>query len=80
MKGVNMITYQTGRTYDGEQVLQISVESESVDEYGLTEVVATFVDQSRHIKGRVNTIIFNDGIGAAVLSAYDAGRYESLTY
>ena len=75
-----MISYQTGRTYDGEQVLQISVESESIDEYGLSEVVATFVDPSRHIRGRVEVIVFNDGIGAAVLSAYDAGRYDALTY
>ena len=72
------ITYKTGRTYDGEQLLHIIVESESIDEYGLTNIVATFEDASRHIKGRVNTIIFNDGLGAAVLTEYDAGRYQAI--
>lgn len=72
------ITYETGRTYDAKQVLLIDIESESVDEFGIREIVATFKDDSRHIKGRVNTLVFNDGVGASVLSAYDAGRYESI--
>jgi len=72
------ITYNTGRTYDAPQVLQITVESESVDEYGLTTVRATFTDASRHISGRVNALLFNDGLGEAVLTEYDAGRYEPI--
>ena len=72
------ISYTTGRTYDTAQVLEISIESQVEDEFGLTEIVATFKDASRHISGRVNTIVFNDGIGAAVLSAYDAGQYQAI--
>lgn len=71
-------SYTTGRTYDTAQVLEISIESQVEDEFGLTEIVATFKDASRHISGRVNTIVFNDGIGAAVLSAYDAGQYQAI--
>ena len=72
------ITYETGRTYDAKQVLLINIESESIDEFGIREIVATFKDDSRHIKGRVNTLVFNDGVGASVLTAYDAGQYESI--
>lgn len=75
---MNTIKYTTGRTYDTEQVLEITVESESMDSWGLQEIVATFNDTSRHIKGRVNTVVFAEGIGKAVLEAYDAGRYESI--
>jgi hypothetical protein len=72
------IAYETGRTYDAKQVLLIDIESESIDEFGIREIVATFKDDSRHIKGRVNTLVFNDGVGASVLCAYDAGQYESI--
>lgn len=72
------ITYTTGRTYDSAQVLQITIESSQTDEFGLQEITATFVDESRHISGRIHTIVFNDGIGRAVLDAYDAGRYQAI--
>lgn len=75
---MSTIKYTTGRTYDTAQVLEITVESESTDSWGLREIVATFSDASRHIKGRVHTVVFADGIGKAVLEAYDAGRYESI--
>jgi len=72
------ITYSTGRTYDAPQVLAITVEKETPDEFGLVDIVATFRDDSRHISGRVHTVVFSDGIGPAVLAAYDAGRYEAI--
>lgn len=75
---MNAIKYATGRTYDAPQVLEIFIEGSSVDEFGLEEITASFIDASRHIKGRVNTVVFADGIGKAVLEAYDAGRYESI--
>lgn len=75
---MNTITYKTGRTYDTEQVLEITIETRAEDEFGLEDVVATFKDKSRHIQGRVRVVVFNDGIGAAVLNAYDAGRYEAI--
>jgi hypothetical protein len=72
------ISFPTGRTYDAPQILQITIESESTDEFGLQNVIATFNDASRHIKGRVEVIVFNDGIGQAVLESYDQGRYEII--
>lgn len=75
---IRTLQYITGRTYDTAQVLSINIESISTDEFGIDEIVATFEDASRHIKGRVHTVVFNDGIGKAVLDAYDAGRYESI--
>lgn len=80
-----MITIEhiTGRTYDGPQVLRITVESEKTDEFGIREVVAVFQDESRHISGRVQTLMFHtrwshQAIGAEVLAEYDAGRYQAI--
>jgi hypothetical protein len=72
------IKYATGRTYDSPQVLEIEIETRKQDEYGLEEITATFKDQSRHIAGRVTATVFPDGIGAAVLTEYDAGRYTAI--
>ena len=72
------LTYTTGRTYDTPQVLEITIETRKQDEYGLEEITATFRDQSRRIAGRVNALVFQDGIGAAVLAEYDAGRYTAI--
>jgi hypothetical protein len=72
------IKYSTGRTYDGPQILEIEIEDRQTDEFGLEEITATFRDSSRHIAGRVTAIVFNDGIGAAVLAAYDSGRYQAI--
>jgi len=73
------LKYNTGRIYDAPQVLQITVEQQTTDEFGLIDLVATFVDSSRHISGRVETVLFkNDPIGEAVLKAYDAGQYSPL--
>ena len=71
--------FTTGRTYDAPQVLLITVEQKSLDEFGLIDITATFVDASRHISGRVKTVMFpHDIIGSAVLAAYDAGNYSPL--
>lgn len=75
---MNIIKYTTGRTYDAPQVLEITIESLVTDEFGLQDLIATFHDASRHISGRVETVVFNDGIGQAVLEAYDAGRYTVI--
>lgn len=72
------LEHATGRAYNGPQVLKIEVESESTDDFGLCDIVATFRDDSRGISGRVKTVVFSDGIGAAVLAAYDAGRYQTI--
>ncbi len=74
----NTIQYRTGRTYDAPQVLEITIESRTEDEFGLEDVVATFKDASRRIQGRTTVTVFADGIGAAVLAAYDAGRYQTI--
>jgi hypothetical protein len=71
--------YTTGRTYDKPQVLLITVEDKTTDEFGLIDLVATFVDSSRHISGRVETVMSpRETIGEAVLQAYDAGNYSPL--
>ena len=73
------ITYKTGRTYDTEQVLQITVEQDIEADYAIRDIVAVFVDSSRHISGRVHTTLFgSDGIGESVLREYDAGRYTTI--
>ena len=73
------LKYNTGRTYDAPQVLHITVEAQSTDEFGLIDITATFVDASRNISGRVNTVAFpHEHIGATVLAAYDAGNYSLL--
>jgi threonine aldolase len=74
----NTIEYATGRTYNKPQVLTITIEARSTDEYGIDTVTATFKDEARQIAGRVNALLFNDGIGAAVLAEYDAGRYQLI--
>ena len=77
--GHTPLEYTTGRTYDAPQVLLITVEDRTTDEFGLIDIVATFVDASRHISGRVNTVMTpRETIGAAVLQAYDAGNYSPL--
>jgi len=63
---MNTLKHSTGRTYDAPQVLEITIESLATDEFGLQDLVATFHDASRHISGRVETVVFNDGIGQAV--------------
>ena len=81
---MNTIEHATGRTYDAPQVLRITIEKQSApDSFGFVDVVASFVDASRYISGRVETVLFETPVnpaelGAAVLAAYDAGKYSSL--
>jgi hypothetical protein len=72
------LNYSTGRTYDTAQVLEITVLSDVQDEFGLRDITATFTDVSRHIKGSVDVILFNNDIGKAVLEAYDTGLYTAI--
>ena len=73
------ITYKTGRNYGTDQVLQITVEQDINADYAMRDIVAVFVDSSRHISGRVRTTLFgSEGIGESVLREYDAGRYTTL--
>ena len=76
---MTQLEFTTGRTYDTPQVLQITVTQQTIDEWGIVEFTAQFVDESRHISGQVTTIAFSpDRIGEAVLAAYDAGNYSPL--
>ena len=73
------INYKTGRNYGTEQVLQITVEQDIQADYAMREIVATFIDSSRRISGRVHTTLFgSDGIGESILREYDAGRYTTI--
>ena len=76
--------YITGREYDGEQILLITIESEKQEDFaGYVELVITFIDNSRHIKGRVRLPMMNENytcklIGSDVLRLYDMGLYQSI--
>ena len=72
--------FRTGRVYDAPQILTITVENKTTDEFGLIDMTAKFVDSSRHISGRVDIVLMNERelIGEAVLAAYDAGCYSPL--
>jgi hypothetical protein len=72
------INYTTGRNYGTAQILSITIESETTDDYGFTDVVATFSDASRNISGRVALVTDTKGLGQAVLQAYDAGQYQTI--
>lgn len=73
------IEHKTGRTYNGAQVLEITVEQATQDDLMLTDIVATFADASRGITGRVKATVWaSDSIGDAVLAEYDAGRYTAV--
>jgi Flp pilus assembly protein CpaB len=74
------LEFTTGRTYDAQQVLQITVEEQGTDEWGIGEVTATFYDASRRVSGRViKTPVFaGESIGQAILSAYDHGNYQTI--
>jgi len=72
------INYTTGRNYGTAQVLAITIESETTDEYGFTDVVASFSDASRNISGRVALVTDTKALGQAVLQAYDAGQYQTI--
>jgi len=76
-----MITYKTGRTYDGEQVLKITIEQMQSNDFGIVDFTAVFVDASRHVRGRVSTASITSAehdIGRAVLGAYDFGFYDPV--
>jgi hypothetical protein len=73
-----MIKFRTGRIYDIEQVLEITIEQDK-DDGLIREITATFVDASRHIEGRVHAVGSSiAGIGPIVLEAYDDGRYDPI--
>ena len=68
-KEMKTISYETGRIYDGPQVLQIT---EAVNGW-------TFTDESRHMGEMfVSDDLFFDGddVGAFILRSYDAGDYR----
>lgn len=74
------IIYKTGRIYSGsDQVLEINIEQQSKDEFDFHDIVATFVDNARNIKGRVEILVYDgDSVGKAVFNAYDNGKYSSI--
>lgn len=79
MKPATDLQHHTGRFYGPtEQVLDITIESMSTDEFGFTAFVATFIDASRGISGRVSSLAIDRDIGGAVLACYDAGKYELI--
>lgn len=76
--------HTTGRHYGKPQVLDIHVPFYEYDANGDATVEVIFDDQVRGIAGKVTLNLWRDltddnrSIGAAVLAAYDAGRYATL--
>lgn len=72
---MNTVNYTTGRNYGTKQVLSITFET---TQDWIADVPATFVDAARGIRASVTVLGVEatpNGIGAAVLREYDAGRY-----
>lgn len=77
------ITYNTGRTYNGPQALEIQILTSTIDEFGFVFGKALFVDRSRHIAGTADFFAMNDTpqqIGAGVLRTYDEGTYSASIF
>lgn len=78
------IEYVTGREYDGEQWLNIVVEKTTDEAFdGFVELVVTFTDSSRHIKGRAVLPMMNKHyspalLGRETLANYDLGYYTAI--
>lgn len=76
--------YKTGRDYGTPQILDITIESVREDDLGDRHVTVQFVDASRNISGRVQTVILSfegdllKSLGPAVKEAYDHGRYSLI--
>ena len=80
---MSTIKYITGRTYDTEQVLEITLLDSNVCEFGTVVGKALFLDRSRRIAASVDFVSFNDSpeaIGKAVLGVYDSGDYSAKIY
>lgn len=75
-----MITFKTGRTYNGPQVLEIVVAPlEAADEFGFYPAKVLFMDASRGISGTFVTMMRAEesakDTGRHVLTMYNEGRY-----
>jgi hypothetical protein len=78
----NKVFFHTGRDYGSPQVLEITYiapENQSNDPFEIDLMTVHFNDTARGISGQVN-IFTNEAtytkIGRAVLTEYDAGRYQ----
>ena len=77
------LQYETGRQYNGLQVLEITIEDKTIDDYGFVDYTITFRDSSRAISGRVNLFFQENSdipcnLGKRVLDVYDAGNYALI--
>ncbi len=77
------ISFSTGRTYNGPQILELAfiapTQRELDDDFSRFSTVV-FVDKSRQICGTVDMLALillecDANIGRDVLAAYDAGQY-----
>jgi len=77
------ISYETGRDYGAPQVLEITFPVITCDLFdaAFVEVQAHFFDAVRGISGAVKVFGSDanaNSIGRAVLTEYDAGRYQAI--
>ena len=79
---IKHFTFDTGRLYNGPQVLEITVQYPEFGDDMIADGVAVFIDNSRGISGRVHIWVFESDkdrdIGRSVLKEYDAGAYELI--
>ena len=78
------VNYITGRVYNGEQNLEISlIGDEPADVYDMVLRTVEFRDNSRNITGRIKNFVFftfdtPQAVGRQVLSMYDKGMYQEI--
>jgi len=75
------MTYRTGRTYNGPQILEIELLDSRVDCFGFIDAEVIFTDASRGIKAKATAMVIGDDpsdLGPAVMHAYDNGAYQTV--
>lgn len=71
------ISFNTGRQYGADgQIVVAYVVSKTVDEFGLDDITARFVDLTRMVSGEIPFLTsFNP---TAIMQAYDHGVYRNV--
>lgn len=79
-----LINFTTSREYDGPQHMSVAVEEIKKEDWlGFVELVVTFSDSSRHIKGRMVLPMMNENFTSQslereVMASYDLNLYTAI--
>jgi hypothetical protein len=74
-------SFNTGRNYGTEQIIEYTILQEIDSGFaGSLDVLVSFEDKSRGIKGQVMVYMIYDvyGLRSQLLNAYDSGDYTSI--